>query len=172
METSTTKQHAIGQPQAIGNPGRVPSWLPLLGAAPFLGLLVFSPATLMVAVFGLLPAIVAWTVDRSKEKAAAYSVGCLNLAGVFPYLLPVWFAGDGIGAAMDILTDVLALAVMYGAAACGWLLFLLLPPTVWAVQKVFAERRVTELKDDQERLIEQWGEKVAERSDTLRPNNP
>jgi len=167
-----TKQHAVGQPHAIGNHRGVPSWLPLLGAAPFLGLLVFSPATLMVAVFGLLPAIVAWTVDRSKEKAAAYSVGCLNLAGVFPYLLPVWFAGDGIGAAMDILTDTLALAVMYGAAACGWVLFLSLPPAVWAVQKTFAERRVTELRADQDRLVEQWGEKVAERSNPLRTNNP
>jgi len=167
-----TKQHAVGQPHAIGNHRGVPSWLPLLGAAPFLGLLVFSPATLMVAVFGLLPAIVAWTVDRSKEKAAAYSVGCLNLAGVFPYLLPVWFAGDGIGAAMNILTDTLALAVMYGAAACGWVLFLSLPPAVWAVQKAIAERRATELKADQERLVQQWGEKVAERSNPASPGNP
>jgi len=132
-----------------------------LAAAPFLGPLVFSPPTIMVAAFGLLPAIVAWTVDRSADKAAAYSVGCLNLCGVFPYLLFVWSAGDGIGAAMEILTDALALAIMYGAAACGWMLFVLLPPTVWAVQKVVAERRVTELRADQQRLIEQWGEKVA-----------
>jgi len=167
-----TKRHAVGQPQAIKNHHGLPSWLPLLGAAPFLGLLVFSPATLMVAVFGLLPAIVAWTVDRSKEKAAAYSVGCLNLAGVFPYLLPVWLAGDGIGAAMNILTDALALAVMYGAAACGWVLFLSLPPAVWAVQKAVAERRVAELKADQERLVQQWGEKVAEMSNPAAPGNP
>jgi hypothetical protein len=116
---------------------------------------------MMVAVFGLLPAIVAWTVDRSEDKTAAYSVGCLNLGGVFPYLLPVWSAGDGLGAAMGILTDALALAVMYGAAACGWMLFVWLPPTVWAVQKVVAERRVTELRANQQRLVEQWGEKVA-----------
>ena len=167
-----TKQHAAGRPQAVKNQLGVPSWLPLMCAAPFLGLLVFSPATLMVAVFGLLPAIVAWTVDRSKEKAAAYSVGCLNLAGVFPYLLPVWFAGDGIGAAMNILTDALALAVMYGAAACGWVLFLSLPPAVWAVQKAVAERRVTELKADQERLVEQWGEKVAEKPTPASLGNP
>ena len=172
LGSSTTKQHAAAQPQAVGNPRGAPSWLPLLAAAPFLGLLVLSPPTMMVAVFGLLPAIVAWTVDRSTEKAAAYSVSCLNLAGVFPYLLPVWFAGDGIGAAMEVLTDALALAVMYGTAACGWILFLSLPHAVGAVQKVVAERRVTELRADQKRLIEQWGEKVAERSDPLPPNNP
>ena len=172
MGTSTTKQDAVGQPQAIKNHRCVPSWLPLLGAAPFLGLLVFSPATLMVAVFGLLPAVVAWTVDRSKEKAAAYSVGCLNLAGVFPYLLPVWFARDGIGAAMNILTDALALAVMYGAAACGWVLFLSLPPAVWVVQEAVPERRVTELKADQQRLVEQWSEKVAEKSNRASLGNP
>ncbi len=126
----------------------------------------------MVAVFGLLPAIVAWTVDRSTEKAAAYSVSCLNIAGVFPYLLPVWFAGDGIRTAMEILTDALALAVMYGAAACGWILFLSLPHAVGAIQKVIADRRLTELKAAQKRLIEQWGERVAERFDTSPPNNP
>jgi hypothetical protein len=73
----------------------------------------------------------------------------------------VWSAGDGIGAAMEILTDALALAIMYGAAAFGWMLFVLLPPAVWAVQKVVAERRVTELRADQQRLIEQWGEKIS-----------
>ena len=126
----------------------------------------------MVAVFGLLPAIVAWTVDRSTEKAAAYSVGCLNLAGVFPYLLPVWFARDGIGAAMNILTDALALAVMYGAAACGWALFLSLPLAVWMVQKAVAERRVTKLKADQQVLVEQWGQQVAEKSTRASLGNP
>jgi hypothetical protein len=132
-----------------------------LAAAPFIGVLVLSPPTMMVAIFGLLPAIVAWTVDRSADKAAACSVGCLNLCGVFPYLVSVWSAGDGIGAAMEILTDALALAIMYGAAAFGWMLFVLLPPAVWAVQKVVAERRVTELRADQQRLIEQWGEKIS-----------
>ena len=167
-----TKQPSVGQPQVIKNHRGVPNWLPLLGASPLLGLLVLSPATLMVAAFGLLPAIVAWTVDRSKNKAAAHSVGCLNLAGVFPYLLPVWFAGDGIGAAMNVLTDALALAIMYGAAACGWVLFLSLPPAVWAVQKAVAERRVIELKADQERLVQQWGEKVAEKPNPASQDNP
>jgi hypothetical protein len=139
-------------------------------AAPLFGVLVLSPATIMVAIVGLLPAIVAWTVDRSKSKAAAYSVSCLNLAGVFPYLLPVWFAGDGIGAAMKTLTDAFALAVMYGAAACGWMLFLSLPPAVWVVQKAVADRRVAELRADQEQLIEQWGAKVAESRGSL-PRN-
>lgn len=172
MGSSTTKQATVGQPKATGNSREAPSWLPLLLAAPLFGVLVLSPATMMVAIVGLLPAIVAWTVDRSKNKAAAYSVSCLNLGGVFPYLLPVWFAGDGIGAAMKILTDAFALAVMYGAAACGWMLFLSLPPAVWAVQKAIADRRVAELRADQEQLIEQWGDKVAESSAPLLRNKP
>ena len=166
----TTKQHAAGPQQAVGNFRKVPSWLPLLAVAPFLVLLVLSPPTIMVAGFGLLPAIVAWTVDRSPEKAAAYSVGCLNLAGVFPYLFPVWFAGDGIGAAMEILTDALSLAVMYGAAALGWVLFISLPHAVGAVQKVIADRRLSELRAEQKRLVEQWGEEVAERPDVFPTN--
>jgi hypothetical protein len=157
MGSPSTRQGTLGQPHR-----GLPSWLPLLLAVPFLGLLFLSPPTLMVAVFGLLPAIVVWTVDRSVDKAAAYSVGCLNLTGVLPYLLPVWSAGDGIGAAMEILTDAIALAVMYGGAACGWMLFLSLPPAVGAVRKVIAERRIAELKADQERLIKQWSGKVAE----------
>jgi hypothetical protein len=160
MATSSTRQGAASQPPASPTPRRAPSWQILPVVVPFLALLVLSPPAVLVAIFGLLPAIVAWTVDRSAEKAAAYSVGCLNLCGVFPYLLHVWSAADGIGAAFDMLTDVVALAVMYGAAACGWLLLLALPPGVAAVQKVIAERRVAELKAEQQRLVEQWGETV------------
>ena len=151
-----------GHPSATeGRPPRAASWPIALVAVPLVGLAVLSPPTLMVAVVGLLPAIVACTVDRSPERAATFGIGGLNLAGVVPYLLPVWAAPDGIGAAVDILTDAAALAVMYGAAAFGWLLLFAVPAAVVAIETAVGDRRVTVLKAERQRLIEQWGETVA-----------
>ena len=53
-------------------------------------LLMAALPTVMVIAFGMLPGMVAFIVDRSKERSATFCVGGMNLCGVFPYLLELW----------------------------------------------------------------------------------
>jgi membrane glycosyltransferase len=64
--------------------------------------------------------------------------------------------------AMQILTDVFAIAVMYSAAAFGWLLFIAIPPIVASVLSVLAQHRVVHLRARQKKILEEWSKAVAE----------
>ncbi len=131
-------------------------------------MVVFSFATVLLLIFGMLPTIVAFIIDRTPSKYSAYCVGGMNVSGVFPYVLELWNTGNNFAVAKHILTDVFALAVMYGASGFGWMVYLAVPPVVGAFLTVMAQRRVALLRTTQRNLIEEWGEDVANPMSELR----
>jgi len=123
-------------------------------------------ATLIVFFFGMMPTLVALIIDRTQQKYAAVCVAGLNFAGVFPYLLKLWQGPQTFDAAGQIITDVFALFVMYGAAGFGWMVFMAVPPVVHAILTILDQQRVTLLRGNQRRIIEEWGESVARTQET------
>lgn len=138
----------------------------LYSALVLLLLVVIALPTMMVSVIGMLPAIVAWIIDRTPQKYATFCVGGLNFCGVFPYLLDLWSDNHTMLGASNILTDVFALAIMYGAASCGWVIFLVVPPIISSFTTVLTERRLAALQANQKRIMEDWGDDVAQ---SIRP---
>ena len=78
-----------------------------------------SMPTVVLVIFGLLPAIVAWVVDRSEQKYAMWCVFGMNFSGLLPFLMDIWFKDHTTDAAIAILTNVFDLMVIYSAAAFG-----------------------------------------------------
>ena len=125
-------------------------------------LLMIALPTVLLLGFGMLPTIVAYLIDRNEEKFATFCVGGLNFCGVFPYLLNLWGGEHTNEASIGILTDVFAIAVMYGGAGIGWLLYLTLPPVVSSFIQVMNKRRLEQLRQTQREIVEEWGEEVTE----------
>ena len=150
-------RQAVGQGGFAGKSG---FWL--WGVTIFVMVLILVPATVIVLLLGSLPTIVAWLIDRSKDKFATFCVGGMNFCGVFPYLLKLWFDDHSISAALNIVSDVFALAVMYAAAGFGWALFISIPPVVAAFLNVIAERRVIYLRSVQKAITSEWGHSVTD----------
>ena len=124
------------------------------------GMMMASLSSVMILIFGMLPTLVAYIIDRSPRNYAMYCVGGMNLSGVFPYLLELWTGNHDFSTAIDILTDVFSLVVMYAAAGFGWMLFMAVPPLVSAVMTVMSERRLVFLRDNQKSIVKEWGEDV------------
>lgn len=131
-------------------------WMSILAAL----IVVISLPTVIVMFFGLLPTIVSFVTDRTRDKYSTFCIGGMNFSGVFPFLMDLWMGDHSIAAARDLLTDVFNLGIMYSAAAGGWLLFTFIPPVVGAFLTVLSQRRVATLRNDQRQLIEEWGEAV------------
>jgi len=127
-------------------------------------LLVALPTVLFLS-FTMLPAVVALIVDRTDEKSATFCVGGLNLCGVFPYLLALWLQDNTLDQSLRLLTDVFVLAVIYGAAGMGWMLYLSLPPVFASFIQVMSQRRLQQLRATQKTIIEEWGEEVIRDAD-------
>ncbi len=123
-------------------------------------LLVSSPASLVVLLAGLLPTAAACVIDRERGMPLAISVGALNSAGVFFFVLDLWLGTGGLGAAFAIVTNVFDMAVMYGMAAIGWIIHLSMPPFAASYLSVSQDMRLQKLMRHQESLIEEWGESV------------
>lgn len=128
-------------------------------------LLIVALPTVLLLGFGMLPAIVALIIDRTEERSATFCVGGLNFCGVFPYLMELWFEDHDLGQAMHILTDVFALAVMYGGACMGWMLYLSLPPVIASFIQVMSERRLQQLRKTQKQILDEWGDEVIHDAD-------
>ena len=92
------------------------------------GMMMWSLSATLILVFGMLPTLVAFIIDRSPRNYTMYCVGGMNFCGVFPYLLDLWTGNDDFSAATEILTDVFSLLVMYSGAGFGWMLFMAIPP--------------------------------------------
>ncbi len=121
---------------------------------------IVSPSTSIIVFVGLLPTIVALIVDRTPRKCAVASVGGLNLAGVSPFLLDLWFNSPSMDFAMALITNPFVLVTMYGAAAVGWLLFAGLPLLTLRISEFTVERRIRSLQDRQGALLAEWGQDV------------
>ena len=148
-------------PEPAAPSGKKASLALVWTALTLVGVLIISLPTVIFVFFGMLPTFVAFIVDRTSQKYAVFCVGGLNFSGVFPYLLDLWAGEHTIGSAMEVLTDVFSLLLMYGAAGFGWMIFIAVPPVVGAFLTVMAQRRVSQLRRDQKELIEEWGEDVA-----------
>jgi hypothetical protein len=136
--------------------GAGPLWFSILLA----GIVVISPSTIMMLIFGLLPTWASFLTDRSPEKYASFCIGGMNFSGLFPFLMELWMGEHSLSAATDIMTDVFNLGIMYSAAAFGWLMFTFIPPIVGAFLTVLSQRRIATLRNEQRQLIEEWGEAV------------
>lgn len=123
-------------------------------------LLVVALPTVIFLAFGLLPAMVALIIDRTEEKSATFCVGGLNFCGVFPYIFELWLGDNSLEQASQMLTDVFVLAVMYGGACMGWMLYLSVPPVIASFIQVLSQRRLQQLRKLQRDIIEEWGEEV------------
>ena len=160
---ATTPQSA-GQGQGL----RVLIWGGLiLGTA-----MMISLPTVMLVLFGLLPSIVAWIIDRPEQKYATFCVIGFNFSGVFPYLMEIWFDIHSIDAAIEILTNVFDLFVIYGSATFGYMVYFALPPVITTFLSAMPDRRLEELRVTQKSIIEEWGGNVACAIDDLDPMNP
>ena len=125
-------------------------------------LLIVSLPTVLLLFFGMLPAIVAYVIDPSRNKTSTTCVGAMNFAGVFPYLLSLWTGIHSFDVALGILTDIFALMVMYSAAAAGWMVFMAVPPMVGVLMSGMDRRRIAALRARQKRIVKEWGKDVAE----------
>lgn len=137
---------------------------PLLWVFMFTLTMFVFPAIVMVLIVGMLPTLVAAMIDKTPKKYAAWCVGGMNLAGVFPSLQELWSGATSIKQAMSMLGNPMELLVMYAAAAFGWMIFIAVPPVIRSLMSVMAQHRIAQLRSDQRTLIGEWGAGIADQA--------
>jgi hypothetical protein len=147
--------------RAVPGRRRTPVINNLIYTAAIITLLFVMLPTALILVVGGLPTLVTLVIDRYPRHYLTRCVGCLNFAGVAPYLVKIWMHHTTL-AAMQMLTNPYAWLVMYGGAAMGWIVFLSAPSIAWLQVELMGAHRIKVLKARQRQLLEEWGEEVSQ----------
>jgi hypothetical protein len=123
-------------------------------------LVPFSLPTVLLLFVGMMPTIGIMLSDRTGNRYLWMCMGGLNFAGLCSWLLDLWFGHHDLDSAINFSTDLTMLACAYGAAACGWLLFLSIPPVILTFQTASMSRRAATLAASQKKLLELWGDDI------------
>ena len=146
------------------------SWRPILAIGLVVGMAIVSLSSMVLVFFAMLPTVVALIIDRTPQRYATFCVGGMNFCGTFPSLMELWRGDHTVAGAIDILTNVFSLFVMYGAASFGWMVYMGIPPVIGAFLTIFAQRRIQRLRSMQRELIAEWGEVLATSTGTELPD--
>lgn len=128
----------------------------------FVALAIFFLPTTILLLIGLMPTIAAAVVDNSKGKSLTLSVGILNLAGCFPFVVDLWQSTNpkDIQEAIKIAIDVRTIIVIYLAAALGYVIDYLTTSIVSNLMLQKASSRIKKIAKIQNEMIDRWGLKV------------
>lgn len=127
--------------------------------APFAGVLLPSLTLLLL---GMLPTFAAAVAERGRDRHLAVTVGLINFCGCVPLLVELWSRGQNFHVIGTVIADAYGWLGAYSAAGLGWLIYLMMPPFVAAYYKVVTEGHLQILKRNQRKLVEVWGEEIAE----------
>lgn len=123
-------------------------------------LIVFTKTTYIFIVLMLLPAMVAYFVDKTDHRSNFHTIFACNLAGLLPYVMDIIARGSPAVAMMDALGDVYVWFVIYASAGFGYLL-------VWGCPKVasglvygFNAGQIQRIEQTQKKLIDEWGPEI------------
>jgi hypothetical protein len=122
---------------------------------------IFRPTAVVIAV-GLIPTWLTFLFDRTPEKFGVLCIGSLNLAGLYPVLMPLWIQGHTMERALQSLGDPYTGAVILGAAGVGLAIYFATPPIVSLVVKYRVGQEIDDLEKRQAELIAYWGEALTE----------
>lgn len=121
---------------------------------------MFIPVALVLIV-GMAPTVVAGMIDKSAQKLKAVTVGFMNFAGCYPFLLTLIVQhGNSPEIAFDIIFQPLNIVVIYTAAALGYVIELGVTRLVAAYMVQSAENRIEEIADEQKDMVKRWGQEV------------
>lgn len=126
----------------------------------FILAVVFVPTTVMLTI-GMLPAIVASLVDRTKERTLGLTVGAMNLAGCVPFVIDLWTSQHSIDRSVEILSDPLTIVVMYMAAGVGYVIDWALTGIVAVFLTENGKARLESIDQRQKQLVARWGAEVS-----------
>ncbi len=159
-------QTTEGKKQAARGRSGMGLWRKIVLAVALLPFAILFLPTMAVLALGMLPTLGAIIADRDPQKHLVVTVGLLNFCGLVHPMLSLWEMGQSYEAMNLVIGDVYNWLVAYGAAGCGWLIYLWMPSVASAYYRVATDARARMLKANKRKLVETWGDEVSGDTET------
>ena len=133
------------------------SWAFILVA--LIMLIVFMPTTVLLLI-GMLPTFVAFIVDREPGRNKTFTIGAMNFAGCFPYILALWTKVNSVDMALSLISEPKTIIIMYGAAGLGYIIDFIITYAVSSILIQRSEIRLKKIDLEKGALEKRWGRTV------------
>ena len=121
--------------------------------------IVFLPSTLLLTL-GMLPTLIALVVVSKSHKNKVLTIGAMNFAGCFPYLMDIWQSNDRMSTMIDVMSNPMTIVVMYSAAGIGYIINYGVTRLVRQLMYSGAERKIKNIEIERKNIEKRWGRKV------------
>lgn len=119
----------------------------------------FLPVSTVLGV-GMLPTVVAFMADASRDKTRTFTIGLLNFVACFPFALDIALGSRSMDGAVITLTEPLNIVIMFSGAAAGYFLDWTLAGISNVIMTGRARQRLEGIEKRQTELIRRFGMEV------------
>ncbi len=117
-------------------------------------------AAAILFILGMMPTLAAYLTDRIPGKNKTLTIGALNFAACFFYMMKIWTNPVPEDAAISYLSNPTTLIMIYVAALVGYMINHGVTVVVASILKQKSEARLNKIEEAKEQLVERWGVKV------------
>ncbi len=111
-------------------------------------------------IIGMLPCIVAYYMDVTKQRYTFQSVFAANLSGMMPYVAKIIHAGHSSTLLQEVMGNATNWFIIYSSAIIGWLLVKVCPIIAHAMVTGMHQTQLVRFDWLQKKLEGEWGEEV------------
>ncbi len=111
-------------------------------------------------VIGMLPSIVSYYVDATRNNLTFQTVFTCNLAGILPFMAQMLTGDGGNAAVQNVITDATNWLIVYSTAGLGWVFILIAPLLSHNLVVAINKRQIGRLRAHQEELVSEWGSEL------------
>jgi hypothetical protein len=122
----------------------------------------FMMPTVVFMFFAMIPTIATLVTEKDRYKYTWICVGFMNIVGAMPWVLDMWFGLHTIEIAFSMLLNITTILTIYSISLCGWFIHKIIPPMIETYIKVSAHKRIQSFYEEQQNLIDEWGNEIAE----------
>jgi hypothetical protein len=123
---------------------------------------IFLPVAIVLAV-GMLPSIVAFMADATRDRTRCLTVSLINFITCFPFVIQVATGPQTIDMALPVITDPINIVIMYAGAVGGYFLDWTMAGISNVIMTARARSRLVEIEKQQKELERRFGEEVTGR---------
>jgi hypothetical protein len=123
----------------------------------FVAGVVFLQKAMVFVLVAMLPSFIAWIIDRQPRKPMFFTVLALNFAGFFPYFMQIVTSQSLAYGTEEMMQNVEAWVVIYGASSAGWLMVLAGPSVCLWLVRFYYRQRAKGMEAEKKELVQEWG---------------
>jgi len=143
-------------------------WLLILISIIMMGVLRTGFVFLVV---GMMPSIIAYFIDVTRQRYVFHSVFACNLAGLMGFMTKIIAHGPSSALLQEMMGSLTTWFTIYAAATMGWLATQLCPIIAMAIIQNVHLGQIFRIKHMQKKLEAEWGPEVTQLSGSAHKAN-